>query len=163
MTDRFRRRSIAAAAIFGTALLAACSSDDTSDDGEVATCDDSDAAVCLAEIGSLASDGALTLDRAVELDGGSSVELDAGSCGAGGHAPDRLVWKLCRLTLGDGRQVVVGRAAEPGLTVRARVGDVSVEFPLATTPGTAIVLTAPSQTFVIRDAEGTNVGSTMDA
>ena len=142
-------------------LIASCGSDDAADEGiAVQTCDGTEATICIVEISSLDSDAALALDRAVELDGGPSVDLEAGACGAAGDGPDEVTWSLCRLALEDGRQIVVGRSTDSGTIVRASVAGQAIEFPLATAPGAATVLISPAQAFVIVNADGDEIGST---
>ncbi|WP_040494094.1 hypothetical protein [Ilumatobacter nonamiensis] len=84
-------------------------------------------------------------------------------CGTGGDGPDELTWSLCRLSLDDGRQIVVGRSTQADTTVRATVSGEAIEFPLATSPGDATVLDSPAAAFVIVDADGNEVGSTEGA
>lgn len=142
--------------------LSACSSDDDStNDLSVPVCDADDVPVCAVEIAALADDAAVALDRAVDLAAGSDVELVEGVCAGGGDAPERLTWSLCQLTLEDGRQLVVGRSTEPGVTVRAQLDGEAIEFTLATVPGTANVLRAPSPTLLILDADGAEIGAAI--
>lgn len=163
MTYRFRR-STSVVVLSTAALLAACGIDNAADDQDaVPTCDDSDVTVCVAGIVSLNNEAAVNLDRAVELDGGSPVELEAGVCGSGGDGLGELTWSLCRLTLDDGRQIVLGRSADADTTVRTTVAGEAIEFPLATAPGDATVLNSPTAAFVIVDADGNEIGSTEGA
>ena len=161
MSDRSQGPVLAAMALFAVAFLPACGSDEPANDVDaVPPCDGTEATVCRTQITSLGSDAAVALDLAVELDADSSVALEAGACGAGGNGPDDLRWSLCRLTLDDGRQIVLGRSTDAGTMVRANVAGEATEFPLATAIGEATVLSTPTQTFLIVNADGDEIGST---
>jgi hypothetical protein len=151
-------------ALFVVAFLAACGSDETANDVDaVPTCDRTEATVCITQIASLGGDAAIALDLAVELDADSPVAVAAGACGAGGNEPNDLTWSLCWLTLDDGRQIVLGRSADAETMVRANVAHEAIDFPLATAIGEATVLNTPTQTFVIVNADGDEIGSTFGA
>lgn len=129
------------------------SSDDESQLG-IADCDvDSQAMVCISDVASTGSDAVSALDNA---DGGDLGEMSAGVCTR--SASNGGPWSLCVVPIGDG-QVVVGRDSGDGLSIRAQVEGVDVDFPLDNASGKVTILKGQTTTFQVVDDAGAIVGT----
>ena len=108
--------------------------------------------VCIADIERIVSDAVSAL---ADADGGDPGTMSAGACARSSSAGGP--WSICVVPIDD-RQVVVGRDSGDGLSARAHIEGVDVEFPLDNVSGEATVLNGQAATFEVVDSRGTTVG-----
>jgi hypothetical protein len=155
--DQNRRSVKSLASLLSLVLLLATpgcsgSSDDASRSG-IVDCDSGrDTVVCISDIESIGSDAVSALGDA---DGGDPGAMSAGACALG--TSDGGPWSICVVPIDDG-QVVVGRDSGDGLSARAQIEGVDVEFSLDNVRGEATVLNGQATTFEVVDKGGATVG-----
>lgn len=152
-TGRGPARIVFALSLSAAAFTACSDSSDDTSRKALESCTDEPSAACIADVASFDSEFLIELG---ELDGSGPREVAAGACAGSGR--DAEEWTLCVVPLADGRQVVVGRAADDDLLVRTTFDDTSVEFLLANDPGEATVISGQSQDFQVVDSTGSVVG-----